>query len=103
MGIAIAENTGELFQDLPEDHPFFDRLELMDSSDIPHYRALYQRTRDVNFDDVNVEDRYAWIRLSFKYNEPQYRFGLLDDSLMRKVLHTQAVTRECARQPESRD
>jgi putative ABC transport system ATP-binding protein len=94
MGLAIAKSAREIFQDLPEDHPFFDRLEFMDAREIPQFRVLYQRTKDVNFDEISTDDRYAWIKLSFKYCEPQYRFGLLDDTLMQKIINTRKLLHE---------
>lgn len=94
MGLAIVEKARELFQDLPEDHPFFDRFELMDASEVPQFRALYQRTKDEKFSDVSIEDISAWIRLSFKYCEPQYRFGLLNDELMQNIIVTRKLLHE---------
>ncbi len=91
MGLAIAENSRELFQDLADDHPFFDRLEFMGPEEIPRFRLLYQRTRNLPFTDISVEDRFAWIELSYQYSEPQYRFGLLDDAVMQKVVETRKL------------
>lgn len=99
MGMSIAELTRELFGGLAEDHPFFDRLDFMEPAQIPTYRALYQRTRQMDYADISEEDRYAWIDLSFKYSEPRYRFGLLDENLMNKVIETRKRLRDTA--PES--
>ena len=99
MGMSIAESARELFDGLAEDHPFFDRLDFMEPAEIPKYRALYQRTRQTEFASVSDEDRYAWIDLAFQYSEPRYRFGLLDDALMDKVIETRKVLLDTA--PES--
>ena len=94
MGFSIAESSRELFQDLPPDHPFFDRLEYMNASDLPQLRAMYQKFKGSDFDDLSADDRYAWINLSFMYNEPQYRFGLLTEELMLKIVETRKVLHE---------
>lgn len=99
MGMSIAESARELFGGLDEDHPFFDRLDFMEAADIPKYRALYQRTRHRAFSSISEEDRYAWIDLGFQYSEPRYRFGLLDDALMDKVIETRKLLLDTA--PES--
>ncbi len=99
MGLAIAEGVRELFKDLPDDHPLLDRLELMDVNELPELRALYQRTKDSEFNRVSVDDQYAWIRLSFKYNEQQYRFGLLDEALMQTIVDTRKLLHQ--NMPES--
>ncbi|MGQ7842954.1 ABC transporter transmembrane domain-containing protein [Granulosicoccus sp. 3-233] len=99
MGMSIAESARELFGGLAEDHPFFDRLDIMEPADIPKYRALYQRTRHTEFSRISEEDRYAWIELAFQYSEPRYRFGLLDEALMDKVIETRKMLLDTA--PES--
>ena len=99
MGMSIAESARELFGGLEENHPFFDRLDIMEPADIPRYRALYQRTRQTEFASISEEDRYAWIDLAFQYSEPRYRFGLLDEQVMDKVIETRKMLLETA--PES--
>ncbi len=86
MGLSIAETTLELFQDLPRDHPFFDRLSYMEPDDIPKFQGLVQRLRGKSYDEASDEDRLAIIRLSLRYVEPQHRFGVLGDDLMRKIV-----------------
>ncbi len=94
MGFSIAENTRELFQDLPPGHPFFDRLEYMSASDLPQLGGRYQKFKGSSFEDLSVDERYAWINLSFKYNEQQYRFGLLSEELMQKIVDTRKLLHE---------
>lgn len=91
MGLSIAETTLELFQDLPRDHPFFERLSYMEPDDIPKFQALLARLRGKTFDEASPEDRIAIIRLSFLYIEPQHRFGVLDESLMQKIVEVREL------------
>ena len=77
MGIEIAENAVELFNDLPPDHPFFQQLTFMTAEDIPTYQALLQKLSGRGFDAATPEERSSIIRLSFSYIEPRHRFGLL--------------------------
>ncbi|TCL68349.1 ABC transporter ATP-binding protein [Rhizobium sp. BK251] len=86
MGLEIAENTVELFHDLPPDHPFFQQLTFMTSEDIPHYQALLQKLQGRSIEEVSNEDRASITRLSFAYIEPRHRFGLLTDELMAKIV-----------------
>ncbi|MFT6306931.1 MAG: putative ABC transport system ATP-binding protein [Granulosicoccus sp.] len=86
MGMSIAEIFNELFVDLPEDHPHFDQFDLIESSQMPMYRELHQRCIGKELYSISAADRMAWINLSFKYSEPRYRFGLLDDGLMQKIV-----------------
>ncbi|WP_413711620.1 ABC transporter transmembrane domain-containing protein [Rhizobium sp. Rhizsp82] len=86
MGLEIAENTVELFHDLPPDHPFFQQLTFMTADDIPTYQALLQKLQSRKFEDATPEERSSIIRLSFAYIEPRHRFGLLTDELMAKIV-----------------
>jgi putative ABC transport system ATP-binding protein len=93
MGIEIARNTVELFRDLPPDHPFFQQLSFMTADEMPTYQALIQRVQDSpprgssEKDRKRIEeDRQMIMKLAFAYVEPRYRFGLLDQELMDRIV-----------------
>ena len=90
MGLEIAANAVELFQDLPPDHPFFQQLTFMTADDIPQYQQLLQKLEGRGFDDASPDERSSIIRLSFSYVEPRHRFGLLTDELMAKIVDARA-------------
>jgi putative ABC transport system ATP-binding protein len=85
MGVEIARNVIGLFADLPPDHPFFRQLTFMTSDDIPAYQLLLQKY-DNPAAVLTEDDRAAMIRLSFEYIEPRYRFGLLNDDIMARIV-----------------
>ncbi len=86
MGVEIARNAVELFRDLPPDHPFFQQLSFMTADEIPDYQALLQRVQDMPFARVADADRQRMTRLAFTYVEPRYRFGLLDQEMMDRIV-----------------
>ncbi len=86
MGLSIAETTLDLFQDIPRDHPFFERLSYLKPDEIPRFRTLLQRLKGQDFNAVSYEDRFAIIELSFHYVEPQHRLGLLNDALRTRIV-----------------
>jgi len=86
MGMSIAEAFDELFRDLPEDHPHFDQFDLIEPSRMPEYKELQLKCTAKNFENISAADRLTWINLSFKYSEPHYRFGLLDEKLMQEIV-----------------
>ncbi|PZQ96605.1 MAG: hypothetical protein DI533_13445 [Cereibacter sphaeroides] len=94
MGLSIAETTLELFQDLPPDHPFFERLSYMSADDIPRFQAMVQRLRNHDYEKASPEDRLAMMQLSFLYVEPQHRFGVLSDDLMKKIVEVREAFHE---------
>jgi len=86
MGLNIAEQTVELFGDLPPDHPFFQQLGFMTAEEIPTYEALLQKLAGRPYESVQRDERVKIIALSFAYIEPRYRFGLLTDAIMQRVV-----------------
>lgn len=90
MGLEIAENAVELFQDLPPDHPFFQQLTFMTADDIPVYQLLLQKLQGRGIEAASSDERTNIIRLSFSYIEPRHRFGLLNDELMAKIVDARA-------------
>ncbi len=86
MGMEIARNAVELFRDLPPDHPFFQQLIFMTADEIPDYQALLQRLQDKTFAAVAEPERKRFMKLAFSYVEPRYRFGLLDQDLMDRIV-----------------
>ncbi|RII37899.1 ABC transporter ATP-binding protein [Pseudooceanicola sediminis] len=91
MGFQIAETTLDLFEDLPPDHPFFERLSFMDASEIPKFKTLVSRLRGQAYESVAIADRIAIIRLSFLYVEPHHRFGVLQEPLMRRIIEVREL------------
>ena len=90
MGLEIAQNAVELFNDLPPDHPFFQQLTFMTAEDIPAYQALLQKLDGRSFAQASFDERVSVIRLSFSYIEPRHRFGLLTPQLMDKIVKARA-------------
>ncbi|MDR6635893.1 putative ABC transport system ATP-binding protein [Phyllobacterium sp. 1468] len=90
MGLEIAANAVELFEDLPLDHPFFQQLTFMTADDIPAYQVLLQKLQGRGIDAASADERTSIIRLSFSYIEPRHRFGLLNSELMAKIVDARA-------------
>lgn len=86
MGLDIADQTVELFSDLPPDHPFFQQLGFMTAEEVPLYEALIQKLSGKPYESAAAEDRARIIALSFAYIEPRYRFGLLTEEIMARVV-----------------
>ncbi len=94
LGVQVATNVVELFQDLPPDHPFFQQLDLMTAEEVPQYQSLLQKLQGRAFESVAEDDRMKITTLSFGYVEPLHRFGLLDDALMARIVAARAIYRE---------
>jgi len=94
MGIEIASNVVELFQDLPPDHPFFQQLNFMTAEDIPDFQALLAKIQSRGSAAVSIEERSRFIALSFAYIEPRQRFGILTSTLMLGIVAARSTFRK---------
>lgn len=94
MGVEIARNAVELFRDLPPDHPFFQQLSFMTADEIPDYQSLLQKLQDKPFAQVAEADRQRMMKLTFSYVEPRYRFGLLDQEMMDRIVAARTAFHE---------
>ncbi|QRM53874.1 ABC transporter transmembrane domain-containing protein [Sinorhizobium sp. BG8] len=94
MGYTIAENTVEIFGDLPPDHPFFQELSFISADEIPYYQQLLQKLQLGGFETAGNKERRDIIRLSFFYIEPRHRFGVLTPEIMQKIVDTRHIFHE---------
>ena len=79
-GRKIAETAVGILGSLPDDHPFFERMQLMRPEEIPEFRGILERTEGLELEDV--EDEADAIRLMWVcayYTEYYYRFGVITD------------------------
>jgi putative ABC transport system ATP-binding protein len=86
MGRKIAETMVEIFADLPPGHPFFEQYGFISFDDLPMYRELIQRTGRLSIDQIQREDRFRFVRLTFPYIEARHRLDLIDAEMEEKLL-----------------
>lgn len=93
-GVALADTTIALFQDLPPEHELFDELTFMDADLLPTYQGLMRKVKQHGQDALKQDERNMLIGLMFGYAEPRHRMGLVDDALRDKVLEARRRFRE---------
>jgi len=104
IGLAIAENSVEIFSDLPSGHPLFDRFSMVKSNELEEFAELVElyRSRDaaVSFPEAG-RDRF--MTLALDYIEPRHRLGLLTPTLERRILRARESFRRFLPGDYSRD
>ena len=94
LGREMASTIVELFSDLPENHPFYERLPFIKPNQIPELRRYVNQTRH------RREARWAraatarFLELALQYVEPGHRFGLLTDELQSAIVKARSVFRQ---------
>ena len=86
MGTAIAQNMIEIFADIPDGHPLFDRFSFFTASERSYFQDLIERKNERRRDAESSRDRERLIGLALRYSENRHRLGLLDADTERRLV-----------------
>lgn len=78
MGLAIARGTVEIFADLPDGHPLFERFSFYRSDERVFFEELVARDGETRRGPEGARDRERIVSLALRYCETRHRLGLLD-------------------------
>jgi hypothetical protein len=78
MGLAIATNMIEIFADVPDGHPLFERFSFFTTPERAYFQDLLVRQGERRRDAESARDRERLIGLALRYSESRHRLGLLD-------------------------
>ncbi len=83
IGLSIATSMVEIFADIPDGHPLFERFSFFSASDRPYFQDLVERQ---NGQRRPGRDQERLIGLALRYNESRHRLGLMDEALEARIL-----------------
>ncbi|WP_134500691.1 ABC transporter ATP-binding protein [Microvirga pakistanensis] len=83
IGLSIASSMVEIFADVPDGHPLFERFSFFSASDRPYFQDLVERQSSQRRPG---RDQERLIGLALRYNESRHRLGLLDEALEARIL-----------------
>ena len=81
IGLQVARSLGEIFSDLPDDHPLFDAFSLFPASERGYFEDLVARMPEAKAwrrGPAGQRDRKRLIGLALRYSETRHRLGLVD-------------------------
>ncbi len=90
MGSTIATSMIEIFADVPDGHPLFERFSFFSSSDRPYFEDLVARRSEKRRGVESGRDRERLMGLALRYSESRHRLGLLDEALQGRILTARA-------------
>jgi ABC-type multidrug transport system fused ATPase/permease subunit len=90
MGLSIAGSMIEIFADIPDGHPLFERFSFFSASDRPYFEDLVERQRENRRGIQTGRDQERLIGLALRYNESRHRLGLVDDALEARIVTARA-------------
>ena len=91
MGLAIATNMIEIFADVPEGHPLFERFSFFTAAERSYFQDLLERQGERRRDAESVRDRERLIGLTLRYSESRHRLGLLDAATEARLVTARAA------------
>ncbi|WP_262269031.1 ABC transporter ATP-binding protein [Microvirga yunnanensis] len=90
MGLSIATSMIEIFSDIPDGSPLFERFSFFSAADRPYFQDLVDRRNEQRRSDQTSRDRERLIGLALRYNESRHRLGLLEAGLEAQILVARA-------------
>ncbi|HEU4519155.1 MAG TPA: ABC transporter ATP-binding protein [Microvirga sp.] len=90
MGLQIARSMIEIFADIPDGHPLFERFSFFAAADRPYFEDLVERRTERRRGAESARDRERLIGLALRYSESRHRLGLIDDGLQARLLAARA-------------
>jgi hypothetical protein len=90
MGLSIATSMIEIFSDIPDGSPLFERFSFFSAADRPYFQDLVDRKNEQRRSDQTSRDRGRLIGLALRYNESRHRLGLLEAGMEEQILVARA-------------
>jgi hypothetical protein len=91
MGLAIATSMVEIFADIPDGHPLFDRFSFFTAAERGYFEALVARQGERRRDAESARDRERLIGLALRYSETRHRLGLLEPDIEARLVTARAA------------
>ena len=90
MGLSIATSMIEIFAEIPDGHPLFERFSFFSASDRPYFEDLVERRRENRRGVQTGRDQERLIGLALRYNESRHRLGLVEEALEARIVTARA-------------
>ncbi|NIX75611.1 ABC transporter ATP-binding protein [Microvirga terricola] len=90
IGLSIATSMIEIFAEIPDGHPLFERFGFFSAADRAYFEDLVERRSERRRGIQSGRDQERLIGLALRYNESRHRLGLLDEAMERRILAARA-------------
>ncbi|MFD0460940.1 hypothetical protein ACFQY9_02600 [Microvirga aerilata] len=90
MGLSIATSMIEIFADIPDGHPLFERFSFFSAADRAYFQDLVERKNEQRRSAQTARDQARLIGLALRYSESRHRLGLLDEAMEERILVARA-------------
>lgn len=99
IGLQTAKIMLDIFSDVPEGSPLFERFTFVSLEDLPELARLAKLQDAVAADSVAEKDANALMALAYKLNRARHRLGLVTEEIQEKIVHAHALIKEKLGEP----
>ena len=90
MGLSIATSMIEIFAEIPDGHPLFERFSFFSAADRAYFQDLVERQSEQRRSAQTARDQARLTGLALRYSESRHRLGLLDEAMEERILVARA-------------
>ena len=91
VGVAIARSMIEIFAEIPDGSPLFERFSFFSAADRSYFEDLVERrSATAAAAPRSARDRERLIGLALRYGESRHRLGLVDEALQERLVAARA-------------
>jgi ABC-type multidrug transport system fused ATPase/permease subunit len=91
MGLSIAASLVEIFADIPDGHPLFERFSFFSAAERGFFEDLLGRQNEGRRNAARGRDQERLISLALRYSESRHRLGLLDPEIEARLVAARAA------------
>lgn len=92
-GYQAAKIMIDIFSDVPEGSPMFERFSFISIDDLPNLARL-SKLSETSLDTINQDDQQILINLAFKLNVARHRLGLITPDIRQKVVEAHTILKD---------
>ena len=94
IGLQAARIMVDIFSDVPEGSPMFERFSFISVDDLPDLARLSKLSEGTSLDSINKEDKQTILNLAFKLNVARHRLGLITPDVQQKIVNAHALLKQ---------
>ena len=94
IGLQTAKVMVDIFSDVPEGSPLFERFSFVSLEDLPELARLANFSQSVSEASLDEKDVNTLLSLAYKLNTSRHRLGLVTSEIQEKIIHAHALIKE---------
>ena len=94
VGLQTAKTLSEIFSDVPDGSPLFERFSFVNADQLPVLTGLARLPDSTNPGDVSDDEAELLINLSLKLTVARHRLGLITEEIQQKIVNAHLLLKQ---------